>query len=248
MTDNNFFKDKKVLVTGAGKGIGRATVRRLCQLGAHVVAVSRTQSDLDSLRDEFSGSVTSVCVDLADWTATRERLSEAAKGVHCLVNNAGVALLEPFMDVTEEHFDRSFGVNVKSVLNVSQIVAADMIARKEGGSIVNISSQASQRALAEHATYCSTKGALDMLSKVMALELGKHKIRVNCVNPTVVMTAMGRLGWSDPDKAGPMLSRIPIGRFAEEQDVVEAILFLLSDSAAMVHACILPVDGGFLAT
>ncbi|XP_059475541.1 L-xylulose reductase-like [Neocloeon triangulifer] len=248
-THNAFFKGKKVLVTGAGKGIGRALVVRLWQLGAKPVAVTRSQRDLDSLKEELGASLSTVCVDLADWQATRLQLKEAVQGVHCLVNNAAVAQLEPFLKVSEEHFDQSFGVNVKAVVNVSQMVAEDMIGRGQSGAIVNVSSQASQRALADHAVYCSTKAALDALSKVMALELGKHKIRVNCVNPTVVLTAMGRLGWSDPVKAGPMLARIPVGRFAEEQDVVEAVLFLLNDSAAaMVHGCSLPVDGGFLVT
>eukprot|EP01137_Pigoraptor_chileana_P019742 Opistho-2@81189 len=122
-----------------------------------------------------------------------------------------------------------------------------MVESRKGGSIVNISSQASQRPLVNHTAYCASKGALDQLTRVMALELGPHNIRVNCVNPTVVMTDMGRLGWSDPAKAGPMLSRIPLNRFAEVSDVVNATLFLLSDRSGMVHGCMLPVDGGFLA-
>jgi len=95
--------------------------------------------------------------------------------------------------------------------------------------------------------YCGTKGALEMVSKVMALELGPKNIRVNCVNPTVVLTDMGRLGWSEPSKANAMLSKIPLGRFAEVNEVVEAVLFLLSDKASMINGVFLPVDGGFLA-
>ncbi|MBN3280165.1 DER reductase, partial [Polyodon spathula] len=132
-------------------------------------------------------------------------------------------------------------------LLLEQIVARGMRSRGSGGSIVNVSSQASQCALQDHAVYCATKGALDMLTKVMALELGPHKIRVNSVNPTVVMTAMGRISWSDPMKAGPMMSRIPLGKFAEVEDVVNAILFLLSEQSAMITGATLPVDGGFLA-
>ncbi|KAG8565096.1 hypothetical protein GDO81_012711, partial [Engystomops pustulosus] len=94
----------------------------------------------------------------------------------------------------------------------------------------------------------ATKGALDMMTKVMALELGPKKIRVNCVNPTVVMTDMGRANWSDAQKAAPMLNRIPLGRFAEVDDVVHSVLFLLSDKSAMITGACLPVDGGFLVT
>ncbi|KAF4523797.1 hypothetical protein B566_EDAN013354 [Ephemera danica] len=241
------FNGKRIMVTGAGKGIGRATVRKLVSLGAEVVAVSRTQADLDVLKSESPDKVVTICVDLADWDATRAALKVAAPGCHGLVNNAAIARLEPFMSVSQSNFDDSFAVNVRTVVNVSQLVTEDMISRKHGGSIVNISSQASKAALADHAVYCATKGALDMLSRVMALELGKHQIRVNCVNPTVVMTDMGRLGWSDPAKAAPMLQRIPLGRFAEEQDVVDTILFMLSDSSAMITGTALPVDGGFLA-
>ncbi|CAH2291821.1 L-xylulose reductase [Pelobates cultripes] len=157
--------------------------------------------------------VETICVDLADWSATEAALSSVGP-VDLLVNNAAVAKLQPFLEVTEEVFDQSFAVNVKSALLVSQIVARQMIAREVPGAIVNVSSQASQRALQDHSVYCATKGALDTLTKVMALELGPNKIRVNAVNPTVVMTNMGRIGWSDPEKAGRMLNRIPLGRFA----------------------------------
>ena len=138
-------------------------------------------------------------------------------------------------------------INLKAVFFISQTVAKGMVERGLGGAIVNISSQASQAALQDHAVYCASKGGLDQLSRVMALELGPHNIRVNCVNPTVVMTAMGKIGWSDPKKAGPMLNKIPLGRFAEVEDVVHAVLFLLSDKAGMINGITLPVDGGFLA-
>ncbi|KYO20469.1 beta-1,3-N-acetylglucosaminyltransferase radical fringe [Alligator mississippiensis] len=142
----------------------------------------------------------------------------------------------------------SFDVNLRAALQVSQIVARQLIARGAPGAIVNVSSQASQRALQGHTVYCCTKSALDMLTKMMALELGPHKIRVNAVNPTVVMTDMGRVNWSEPQKAGAMLSRIPLGRFAEVDEVVNSILFLLSDQSAMTTGALLPVDGGFLAS
>ncbi|KAF6735097.1 L-xylulose reductase [Oryzias melastigma] len=239
------FAGKRALVTGAGKGIGRATALALARCGAKVVAVTRTQADLDSLVQECA-SITPVCVDLGDWAATEAALQDVG-AIDLLVNNAACARLQPFLEVTADQFDQSFDVNVKAVLHVSQIVARGMKARGSGGAIVNVSSQASKRALRDHAVYCATKGALDMLTKVMALELGPHQIRVNSVNPTVVMTDMGRLGWSNPDKAKSMLTRIPLGRFAEVEEVVDSILFLLSDRSKMTNGVTLPVDGGFLA-
>lgn len=237
---------RRALVTGAGKGIGRSTVLALKAAGAHVVAVSRTREDLDSLVRECPG-VEPVCADLADWETTEKALSTVGP-VDLLVNNAAVALLQPFLEVTKEACDQSFSVNLRAVIQVSQIVARGMIARGVPGAIVNVSSQASQRALTNHSVYCSTKGALDMLTKTMALELGPHKIRVNAVNPTVVMTPMGRNNWSDPQKAKAMLDRIPLGKFAEVENVVDAILFLLSNRSGMTSGSTLPVDGGFLAT
>ncbi|XP_005989131.1 L-xylulose reductase [Latimeria chalumnae] len=239
------FAGKRALVTGAGKGIGRSVAKALHRSGAQVFALSRTQSDLDSLSQECPGMQV-ICVDLADWAGTEEALKEVGL-IDLLVNNAGVAMLQPFLEVTQEAFNKSFEVNVKAALHVSQIAAREMKSQGSGGSIVNISSQASQCALQDHAVYCATKGALDMLTKVMALELGPYKIRVNAVNPTVVMTDMGRLGWSDPKKAGPMLARIPLGKFAEVEEVVSAVLFLLSEKSTMISGIMLPVDGGFLA-
>ncbi|TRY88611.1 hypothetical protein DNTS_028834 [Danionella cerebrum] len=238
------FKGKRALVTGAGKGIGRATALALARLGAEVTAVTRTKSDLDDLLFECP-SINPVCVDLSDWDATEDALRNVGP-LDLLVNNAACAKLQPFLEVTPDQFDMSFSVNVKAALHVAQIAARGMKARGTGGSIVNVSSQASQCALKDHAVYCATKGALDMLTRVMALELGPHQIRVNSVNPTVVMTEMGKIGWSNPEKARSMTSRIPLGRFAEVEDVVNSILFLLSDKSAMTNGVMLPVDGGFL--
>ena len=239
------FSGKRALVTGAGKGIGRATVKGLVECGAEVVALSRTEADLESLKEELPG-VQTLCVDLGNVAAAVQAV-ETLGPIHLLVNNAGVSKLESFLEVTTDAFDNIFTVNVKAVLFLSQVIAKGMVERGEGGSIVNVSSQASMAALQDHSVYCATKGALDMLTSVMGLELGKHGIRVNAVNPTVVLTKMGKMAWSDPVKAEDMLSKIPMRKFAEEEDIVNAILFLLSEKSAMINCTKLPIDGGFLA-
>jgi len=246
MAVNYDFKGKKILVTGAGAGIGRAICMKLHECGAQVYGVSRTAANLASLQASCAG-LEVVSVDLSDWDSTRALLT-ALPAMHGVVNNAGTAVLSSFLEASPGDFDRLFSANVKQVLNVSQIFANKMIEEKIAGSIVNMSSQASQAALKDHTLYCGTKGALDMITKVGALELGQHGIRVNCVNPTVVMTEMGKKAWSHPDKAGPLLQKIPLNRFAEVEEVVGATLFLLSDSSSMVNGITLPVDGGFLAT
>ena len=239
------FEGKRVLVTGAGKGIGRDICRELTESDAKVVALSRTQEDLDNLKADFGCET--VTVDLADVEATKTAV-EGIGDIDLLVNNAGVSILESFLDVSVEAFDLTMALNVRAVMIVSQIVARGMIERGNGGAIVNVSSQSSVRALADHTTYCTSKGALDQLTRVMALELGPHNIRVNSVNPTVVMTPMGKMAWGDPEKSGPMLSRIPLGHFADPEHVSRTVAFLLSDYSDMVHGVFMPIDGGFLTT
>jgi L-xylulose reductase len=235
---------KRVLVTGAGKGIGRTTAKLLAERGAEVVALSRSVADLESLAAEI-GCETITC-DLADLSATRAA-AEGAMPIDLLVNNAGTTVLQPFLESTLEDFNHVMTVNAMAPMVVAQVVAADMIARGIKGAIVNVSSNAAFFGLADHAAYCASKGALDGLTRVMAVELGPKGIRVNSVNPTVTLTPMAVKAWSDPAKAGPVQARIPLGRFVEPEEVAEVILFLLSDAAAMVHGVSLPVDGGFKA-
>ncbi|XP_007524526.1 carbonyl reductase [NADPH] 2-like [Erinaceus europaeus] len=239
------FNGLRALVTGAGKGIGRDTVKALCKSGARVVAVSRTNEDLVSLSKECPG-LEPMCVDLGDWEATEQALGSVGP-VDLLVNNAAVALQQPFLEISKEVFDRSFNVNLRSVLQVSQIVARGMISQGVPGSIVNISSIAGLVSLPHLAVYCSTKGAMTMLTKVMALELGPHKIRVNSVNPTLVLTAMGQSVFENPEIAQRMKERHPQQKLAAEvQDVVNSILFLLSDCSASTTGSSILVDCGYL--
>jgi NAD(P)-dependent dehydrogenase (short-subunit alcohol dehydrogenase family) len=235
---------KRVLVTGAGKGIGRITAKLLAEAGCRVVALSRTKADLDSLGAEIDCET--IECDLADAGATREA-AVAAQPIDLLVNNAGTTQLDPFLDVSVETFDWLMTVNCKAPMIVAQETARDMIRRGVKGSIVNVSSMAAFQGVPEHAAYCATKGALDAMSRVMAVELGPHGIRVNCVNPVVTLTPMAVKAWSDEAKAASMLSRIPLGRFVEPEEVAHVILFLLSDRASMVHGQEILVDGGFRA-
>lgn len=237
------FDGKRALVTGAGKGIGREIAKLLSACGAEVIALSRTQVDLDTLAKETACET--LLADLSDSDAAA-RAAERAGDVDLLVNNAGISIPQAFLEASPEAFDLTMAVNVRSVLVVSQIVARNMIVRGQGGAIVNISSQAAMAALVDHAAYCASKGALDQLTRVMALELGPHQIRVNSLNPTVTLTPMAASAWGDPAKSGPMLAKIPLGRFAKPINVAHAAAFLLSDAANMIHGVSLPVDGGFL--
>ena len=237
------FDGKRILVTGAGKGIGEATARLLTAEGAAVVALSRSQDDLDRLHADI-GCETIAC-DLSDIDAARA-MAHHALPLDGLVNNAGTTTLEPFLDTSVDAFDRLMTVNVKAAMVIAQVAARDMIERGVAGSIVNVSSVAAMTGIAEHASYCASKAALDALTRVMAVELGPHGIRVNAVNPTITLTPMAVKAWSDPAKADPVKSRIPMGRFIDPAEVADVIAYLLDGRAGMVTGHSMVVDGGLL--
>ncbi len=238
-----------VLVTGAGKGIGRETALHLARGGWRVIALSRSAADLATLHDECGCTVRAV--DLADAVAiraaVRQVVADSALPVTGLVNCAGVVHLAAFVDVAVEDFDTTLAVNTRAPLVVAQEVVRALLARRLPGAIVNVSSIAAQVGTPLHTAYCASKAALDAMTRVMARELGPHGIRTNSVNPVVTLTPMGQKAWSDPVRAQPMLARIPLGRFAHSADVASVIAFLLGDGAAMVNGCCIDVDGGFRA-
>jgi len=149
------------------------------------------------------------------------------------------------MDTDISVFDKVITINARGALLVTKYTSQSMIRLGNGGSIVNVSSQASLVALAGHISYGSSKAALDNITRVSALELGKYNIRVNSVNPSVVMTPMSAWYWGRDDIGRPFLDAMPLGRWATEDDIAAPIVFLLSDGAAMISGVSLPIDGGY---
>lgn len=238
------FAGKRALVTGAGKGIGLATARLLREKGATVVALSRTTADLDALAKEIGCET--LTVDLADLDATREAV-RGCLPIDLLVNNAGITGQHAVVDLALDDLQRIITVNTLAPFVITQEVVRDMLRRAVGGAIVNVSSMAALVGLPEHTAYCTSKGALDAMTRAMAAELGALGIRINAINPTVTLTPMGEKAWAEPERRARRLSRIPLGRFAKPEDMAEVIAFLLSDAAGMVHGLSMPVDGGFRA-
>ncbi len=237
------FTGKRVMLTGAGKGIGRTLAEMLVQRGASVFALTRSADDVAKLKAELG--IEAVQVDLADPVATKAA-AEAGGSCDYLINNAGTTELQSFLETTVEAFDRLMAVNTRAPMIVSQVYARERIAKGAKGAIVNVSSVASFIGIPDHAAYCASKGGIDALTRVMARELGPHGIRVNAVNPTVTLTPMAVKAWSEPAKAATMLNRIPLGKFAAPEEIGEVVLFLLTDAASMVHGLAMPVDGGFM--
>jgi L-xylulose reductase len=237
------FEGKRVILTGAGKGIGRALAEMLVKRGAGVYAMTRSAEDVAALKRDLG--IEAVQVDLADVEATR---AAAKGGLPCdyLINNAGTTELQPFLETTVEAFDHLIAVNTRAPMIVAQEYARSQIARGKGGAIVNVSSVSSFIGFPDHAAYCASKAGLDGLTRVMAKELGPHGIRVNAVNPTVTLTPMAVKAWSNPAKAAGMMNRIPLGKFASPEEVAEVILFLLTDASSMLNGLAMPVDGGFM--
>jgi L-xylulose reductase len=233
------FNSKRILVTGAGKGIGRETVEWLKRCGAEVIAMGRNPDDL-AYADR------PLVADLADVAATRAAVMSALP-LDGLVNCAGVVELQSFLDTSIETFDHLMAVNTRAPMVIAQVVAKDLMTRSMPGAIVNVSSLAAAVGTRDHLAYCASKAALDAMTRVMAVELGPHGIRVNSVNPVVTLTPMADKAWSDPVTAGAMLARIPLGRFVQPGEIAATIAFLLSDDAGMINGITLTVDGGFSA-
>jgi NAD(P)-dependent dehydrogenase (short-subunit alcohol dehydrogenase family) len=163
--------------------------------------------------------------------------------IDILVNNAGLSYPEKLVDLDIGHWDTTLAVNLRAPAIIAKVIGRQMIAQGHGA-IINISSNACLAGIAEHAAYCASKFGLDGLTKVMAVELGPHNIRVNAVAPTVVLTPMGAQVWGDPKKADPVKAKIPLGRFAYPKEVSSAVLFLASEAASMIHGETLIIDGG----
>ena len=238
------FQGKSVIITGAGKGIGRVTALLMAARGARVVAISRTRSDLDSLARDTGGQ--GIAADLSDPGAARAAMAQAGT-CDFLVNCAGTNVLESLLDMTDAGYDTVMNINLRSALICAQEFARARIAAGGGGAIVNVTSIAGHRGFSDHVCYAASKAGLEGATRVMARELGPHGIRVAAVAPTVTMTELAAEAWSDPAKSAPMMARHPLGRFAEAEDVARSIALLLSEDAAMVTGAVLAVDGGFLA-
>ncbi|MEL7018835.1 MAG: SDR family oxidoreductase [Pseudomonadota bacterium] len=235
---------KTALVTGAGRGLGRAIAVALHGAGAEVFAVARTQADLDQLAGVLGARLTPLVGDV-----TKDAFIDAVAGqaqLDILVNNAGANRPEPFQDVSRENLDFILDLNVRSMFLTAQAAAAVMT-KGDGGAIIHMSSQMGHVGSPNRSVYCMTKHAIEGLTKAMAVELAPKNIRVNSVAPTFVETPMTKPMLENPDFKAFVEQMIPMQRIGQPADVANAVLYLASPAANMVTGHSLLIDGGWTA-
>ena len=241
---------RKALVTGASKGIGAEIATVFADAGADIIGVGRDEADLA----ETGAAVTArgrrylaVPADLADPEAPARAASEALEAwgtIDILVNNAGIARIAPALDLTLEDWDATMAVNLRAPFLFAQALAPAMIAQR-WGKIINLSSQTGVIALDDHAAYAASKGGLNALTISLMAEWAQHNIQVNAICPTVIMTPMGRQVWGPEEKGGPMLAKLPLGRFGETVEVADLALYLASPASGLINGAVILADGGF---
>lgn len=236
--------NRVALVTGAGKGIGRACAEALADAGAKVIAVARTGADLENLSASHLGDIEAWVEDVSKpeflkRIATLEQLD-------VLVNNAGTNTPQPFAEVDTDVLDRMLALNVRTAFLVAQAAARIML-KQGSGSIIHMGSQMGHVGASKRTVYCMTKHAIEGLTKAMAVELAPMGVRVNSVAPTFIETPLTQPMLDDPTFRKDVLSRIPMDKIGQVEDVANAVLFLASPASAMVTGDSLKVDGGWTA-
>ena len=239
---------KSVVVTGGASGIGAALVDAFLDKGAAVAIldVDRQRAEAKAGEAGKGGRSIAVACDVTDAQSVAkavDQIMEAFGKVDVLINNAGVALVDPAETLSEEFWDKTMAVNLKGTFLMSQAVGRKML-EAGFGKIINLASQAATVGLRDHAAYSASKAGVQGLTRVLAVEWGGRGITVNTISPTVVLTELGKSVWSGP-KGDAHKSQIPVGRFAEPEEIAAVAVFLASSAADMINGADIVVDGGY---
>ena len=250
---NYNLKHKTAVVTGAGKGLGRACAIALAEAGANLVIISRTQKDLNEVSKKIKKlrvKCKSYVCDITNYNEIKGIIDKQAK-IDILVNNAGNNIPEHFTKVKTKNMEYLVKINTVATFNLAQLCALKMIKSKNrkkiGGAIVNMSSQMGHVGGPIRSVYNMNKWGLEGLTRGMSIDLAKYNIRVNTVCPTFVITPMTKKFLKNQKFKRETLNNIPLGRFAELSEVSSAVVFLASDAASMITGTSLLVDGGWTA-
>ena len=244
-------KGKRVLVTGASKGLGLGIVKRLAEEGADVVAHYNSGDIGEAAKAATDNNVqlTPVQADLSTMNGVNTLISKAlaAGDIYGLVNNAGTCLFEDFFDATPESFDFTFDVNVKSVFFITQKIAEQMVQKGIKGRIVNFSSITSISGSANQVHYGAAKSAINGFTKMAAEALGRYGITVNAILPGPIPTKHNREFLKDEDVRKGLCERMPLKTYGNPENIADAVAYFLGDRAGWTTGSLLSVDGGFLA-
>ncbi|KHT55954.1 3-oxoacyl-ACP reductase [Alteromonas macleodii] len=241
---HDLLKDKAILVTGAGKGIGKACALLADACGANVIAVARTECDLVALKNESSERLSFWVGDVQD-KALYEKI-QALPLLHGLINNAGTNRVAPMQKQSDENIDDILSLNIRSAYKVAQAAITPML-KSQAPSIVHMSSQMGFVGSPGRTLYCLSKHAIEGLTKAMAVELAPNNIRVNSVAPTFIKTPMTEPMLQEPAFAEMVMNNIPLQRLGSVEDVANACIFLLSELSMTTTGSCLKVDGGWTA-
>ena len=246
-------KNKTALVTGAGKGIGKACAIALAEAGANLVIISRTKKDLEKVSKiikKFRSKCITYACDVTNYTQIKNFISRQRK-IDILVNNAGTNIPEHFTKVKKKNMEYMVKLNTMATFNLAQLCTLKMLETKKrkkiGGSIINISSQMGHVGGPIRSVYNMTKFGLEGLTKGMAIDLAKNNIRVNTVCPTFVDTPMTKRFFNNKKFKMEVINKIPLGRIASVNDVATAVAFLASDASSMITGTSILIDGGWTA-
>ena len=240
---------KRALITGAGRGIGRAIAQAYAASGAEVTLCARTRTEIEEAAAELTAAGLKAHALVADVTdaAGFARIIDGLGAFDVFVNNAGTNRPKPLSEVTEDDYDAVFGLNVRAAIFAAKAVTAQMVARGKGGSVINMSSQMGHVGAANRTLYCASKWAIEGFTKALAVELGPQRIRVNTICPTFIETPMTKGFFDDPQFRDAVLSKIKLGRLGTVEDVVGAAVYLASDASGLMTGSALMLDGGWTA-
>jgi len=235
------------VITGGASGIGLAIADLYASFGAQVMIVDRDQEAAAEAAVRIGRRTRSYGCDVTSSASVQETVQAimtAAGQVDVLVNSAGVALLGPAAELSDEHWDATLAVNLTGTYLMCREVGARMLERGLGGKIINLASQAATVALADHVAYCASKSGVVGMTRVLALEWGGRGVTVNTISPTVALTPLGISAWDNP-KGRAHMAEIPVGRFATPEEIAATAAFLASGAADMINGADLMVDGGY---